>query len=368
MAESAAILIIDDEAVIRESCCRILGPEGYRIETAADGERGLQKVKELKPDLALVDLKMPGVDGIEVLEKIREIDPAIISIVITGYATIETAVEAMKRNAYDFIPKPFTPDQLKIIVKRGLEKRNLAQESARLRYEKNKMRENFITLVSHQLRSPLISIQQYFEVILGGFTGEVSGKQREMIREASERIEELIKLINNWLNMTRIEAKNLTGKFQPVNLSSLISQTVELMCPVAKAKKVILRTDCPDSLALIKGCEESLKQALTNLISNGINYNRAGGTATLKARENGDFVVVEVSDTGIGISPENLPFIFDEFFRAKVKETQGITGSGLGLSIVKRIIEAHQGSISVKSELDKGTTISVLLPKTGLKP
>ena len=368
MAEEAKILIIDDEEVVRESCCRILSEEGHQIETATDGERGLQKVKQLKPDLALVDLKMPGMDGIEILEKIQDIDPDIVSIVITGYATIESAVEAMKRNAYDFIPKPFTPDQLRIIIRRGLEKRNLALDSARLRHEKNKMRENFITLVSHQLRSPLVSIQQYFEVILGGFAGEVHNKQKEMLKEASGRIDELIKFINNWLNMTRIEAGNLVGKFRPVTLSSVVSQTVELMRPAAEARKVMLRMDFPDSLAPITGCEESLKQAFMNIISNGINYNREGGTATIKGRENGDFIVVEISDTGIGIATENLPFIFDEFFRVKAKETQNISGTGLGLPIAKRIIEAHQGSVRVKSESDKGTTISVLLPKTGLKP
>ena len=365
MAEKNKILIIDDQEIVRESCCRILSEEGYQIETAADGIRGLQMIQQLKPDLALVDLKMPEMDGMTLLEKIREIDPDIIAIVITGYATIETAVEAMKRNAYDFIPKPFTPDQLKIMIKRGLEKRALAREAARLRYEKNQMRENLITLVSHQLRSPLLSIQQYFEVILKGFTGEVPNKQKEMLQEAGKRIDELINLINHWLNMSRIEAGNIIGNFQPVVLTSLVSQTVELMRPAAQEKKVALQTDFPERLAPVAGCAESLKQAFTNIISNGINYNRQGGTASIKVRENGDYIVVEVSDTGIGIAPENLPLIFDEFFRVKAQETQNIPGTGLGLAIAKRIIEAHQGSIRAQSEPGKGTTISVFLPKTG---
>jgi len=120
MSGQATILVVDDDKAIRDSCCHTLTYDGYRAETAEDGDSGLQKIKQVKPDLVLVDLKMPGMSGMELLEKIRDIDPNIVSVVITGYATIESAVEAMKRNAYDFLCKPFTPQQLRIIVKRGL--------------------------------------------------------------------------------------------------------------------------------------------------------------------------------------------------------------------------------------------------------
>ena len=367
MSRKTTILVIDDEKAMRDSCCQVLTKDGYRIETAEDGDSGLQKISQLKPDLVLVDLKMPGVSGMDLLERVAGIDPNIISIVITGYATIESAVEAMKRNAYDFLAKPFTPDQLRIVTRRGLEKRRLALESAQLRHEKDKMRETFVTLVSHQLRSPLLSIQQYFEVILGGFVGEAAAKQREMIEEANARIDGLIKLINSWLSMSRIEAGSLTGKLQPVALGQILSEAAELLRPVAEAKRVILQMDLPDSLGTVWGCEESLKQAFTNLISNGVGFNREGGTVTITARENDDSLEVEISDTGIGISEDKLPFIFDEFFRVKTKETRGIAGSGLGLSIVKRIIAAHHGFIKVASKLGQGTTFSVRLPKKELK-
>ncbi|HUS73627.1 MAG TPA: tetrahydrofolate dehydrogenase/cyclohydrolase catalytic domain-containing protein [Sedimentisphaerales bacterium] len=120
MPGQATILVVDDEEAMRDSCCQALAVDGYRTETAEDGDSGLQKLREIKPDLVLVDLKMPGMNGMELLEKIRDVDPNIVSVVITGYPTRESAVEARKRNAYDFLPKPFTPDQLRIIVKRGL--------------------------------------------------------------------------------------------------------------------------------------------------------------------------------------------------------------------------------------------------------
>ena len=363
ISEKATILVIDDEKAMRDSCCQVLTKDRYRTETAENADSGLQKIREIKPDLVLVDLKMPGLSGMELLEKIGDIDPNIVSIVITGYATIESAVEAMKRNAYDFLPKPFTPDQLRIVTRRGLEKRALTVEAAKLQREKEMMRDNFVILVSHQLRSPLASAKQYLAVILAGFAGDVANKQKEMIKDATKRIDELLKLVDDWLDISHIEAGKFTEKFEPVALTPVLSKTVKLLQPAAQLKKVRLQMQPPDSLSVVHGDEESLKQAFMNLISNAINYNKEKGTVTVSTTEHDDCLVVEVSDTGIGISQENLSFIFDQFFRVKAKETRSITGSGLGLPIAKRIIEAHKGAIKVVSELGKGTTFSVFLPK-----
>ena len=356
-------MVIDDEKAMRDSCYQVLSKDGYATETAENGQSGLQKIREVRPDLVLIDLKMPGMGGMELLEKIGQIDPDIISIVITGYATIESAVEAMKRNAYDFLPKPFTPDQLRIVIKRGLERRRLAAESARLRREKKMMRENFITLVSHQLRSPLASVKQYFGVIREGFAGEVTDKQKEIIQKAGGYIDSLVQLINDWLDMSRVEAGRIRDKSEPVSLAAVLSEALEVLKPQAEAKKVVLELNSADNLPLLNGDPKCLKEAFLNLLSNGIKYNREGGRVTVTVREQGDDLVIEVSDTGIGISRENLPFIFDEFFRIKSKETQHITGTGLGLSIARKIIEAHNGCVKVVSEPGRETTFSILLPK-----
>lgn len=361
--QKATILVIDDEEAMRDSCHQVLSKDGYVTETAENGHSGLRKIREVKPDLVLIDLKMPGMGGMELLEKIGEIDPDIISVVITGYATIESAVEAMKLNAYDFLPKPFTPDQLRIVIERGLERRRLAAESARLRREKEMMRENFITLVSHQLRSPLASVKQYFGVIREGFAGEVTDKQKEIIQKADGYIDSLVQLINDWLDMSRVEAGRVRDKSEPVSLAAVLSETLGVLKPQAEAKKVVLELNSADNLPQLNGDPKCLKEAFLNLVSNGINYNREGGTVTITIREQGDDLIVKVSDTGIGISQENLPFIFDEFFRIKSKETQHITGTGLGLPIAKRIIEAHNGCVKVVSELGRGTTFSIFLPK-----
>ncbi len=363
MSGSRTVLVIDDEEPIRDSCCQVLARAGYRTYAAEEGDTGLRKVAGIKPDLVLVDLKMPGMSGMELLEKIAEIDPGIVSVVITGYGTIESAVEAMKRNAYDLLPKPFTPDQLRIVVKRGLERRMLAVESERLRREKEMMRENFVTLVSHQLRSPLASIKQYFAVIAEGFAGNVTDKQKQIIAKAGKSLDDLMQLINDWLDMSRISSGRIADKFEPVAIGPVLSEIIEIEKPLADAEKIKLGLNLCNGTASICADRESLQQAITNIVCNAIHYTPHGGSVTVSTREQGGEVIVEVSDTGIGISKDDLPFIFEEFFRVKSSQTQHVTGSGLGLPITKRIIDAHNGRIKVDSELGKGTTFSIFLPK-----
>lgn len=361
--EKASILVVDDEEAIRDSCCQVLAKAGYNTHAAKDGNDGIENVTETRPDLVLVDLKMPGMSGMEILEKVAQIDPGIVCIVITGYATIESAVEAMKRNAYDFLPKPFTPDQLRIVVKRGLERRRLALESQRLRREKEIMRENFVTLVSHQLRSPLASVRQYFAVIRDGFAGNVTDKQKQIIETAGRYLDDLMRLINDWLDMARIDSGRIARKFEPVALETVFLEILDGLAALAEAAKVTLNLRLSAETPAVYGDRESLKQALMNFVSNAIRYNREGGTVTINAGLQSNEVVIEVCDTGIGISQEDVPFIFDEFFRVKNDQTRHISGTGLGLPIARRIIEAHHGRINVDSEPGKGTTFTIVLPK-----
>ena len=168
MAESGTderVVVIDDDNAMRLSCRQILGRMGLAVETYSDGAQGLAGVAREKPGLVVVDLKMPGLSGLEVLCRIHEIDPSIVVVVITGYATIDTAIEAMKAGAYDFLPKPFAPDQLRVIVSRALERRRLAAESRRLEVEREMLKRRFVSFVSHQLKSPLAAIHQYLDLI-----------------------------------------------------------------------------------------------------------------------------------------------------------------------------------------------------------
>lgn len=358
------ILVIDDEESMRDSCSQILTKSDFQAITAEDGTIGLEKLTALKPEVALIDLKMPGISGFEILEKIGEIDAHIIPIVITGYATVDSAVEAMKKGAYDFLPKPFTPEELRIIIKRALERRKLILEAESLRLEKKLMEENFITMVSHQLRSPLVTIQQYFEVILAGMAGQVEEKTKEMIGRARDRLDGLLKLINDWLDLARISRGQIVDKFRRIDLRKLLEKQVEFLRPFAQENSVSLELEPSTPSASIQGDEQTLEQVFSNLITNAIKYNRPQGRVTIRLREEPGLIAVEVEDNGIGIAKEQIPHVFDQFYQVSRREGQRFKGTGLGLSIAKKIVEAHNGSILVSSEPGKGSLFTVLLPKS----
>ncbi len=357
------VLVIDDEASMRDSCCMILEKEGFDTDSAENGIIGLEKIEANRPDFAIIDLKMPRMSGQEVLEKVREIDRDIIPIVITGYATVESAVEAMKKGAYDFLPKPFSPEELRIIMRRGLERKKLIRETKRLRREKKLMEENFITMVSHQLRSPIVAIVQYFEIILAGMVGQVEEKQKEMILKAKERSEELLELINDWLSIARVNGGQIIDNLKPIFLGGILSEIVDFLHPVAKEKNISLKLPALSGDDMILGDQESLEQVFVNLITNAIEYNRPDGDVTIFIKKNVDSIQVDVEDTGVGIAHEHLPYIFDQFYQIDRSKRKGDKGSGLGLTIAKKIVDAHGGSIQISSELGKGSIFTVILPK-----
>ncbi|HSB05325.1 MAG TPA: response regulator [Thermodesulfobacteriota bacterium] len=494
--DQASILVIDDELIMREGCTRILSKEGWSVITAENGQQGLEGV-QARPeeiDVILLDLMMPGMSGMEVLDQIQRIDPNLLVIVITGYATVESAVEAMKKGAYDFIPKPFTPDQLRIVVRRALERRALQKEAEFLRRERekslrdiatekskiktiihsmgdgvlvcdregylvltnpaasrllnvsqdspvgillseanlpselskvitetiggkdlsyscvsqelaigdatqtrqlflrahtcpiqndlgetlgsvsvlqdistlkelDKMKSEFIAMVAHELRAPIAAVEQQLLVILDRLAGEVTEKQEELLSRAKERIKGLLDLIKDLLDLSKIEAGRLVQYKEPLLLPEVIQQVVDLMRTEAEAKRIDLQFFAPPSVPAITADRNAMEGVFSNLVSNAIKYTLEGGKVSISLSEEGSCVKAKVSDTGVGIAKEDVPKIFDRFYRVKTARTRQIVGTGLGLYIVKNIVDAHFGSISVESELGKGTTFSLLLPK-----
>lgn len=358
-----SVLVIDDEESMRDSCCLILAREGFETDSAENGEIGLAKLQESPPDFVLIDLKMPGIGGLEVLDQAKKINPGIIPIVITGYATVGSAVEAMKRGAYDFLPKPFTPEELRLIIRRGIERKRLQQETESLRREKKLIEENFITMVSHQLRSPLVAVAQYFEVILGGHVGEVAPRQKDMIEKAKVRLEGLLDLISDWLSVARMNGGRLVDRLKPAHLEPLLARLIEFLQALTGEKHIALKLSPGSGSDLAPADWETLEQVFSNLITNAIKYNREGGSVDVSVREEADSIIVNVTDTGVGIPQEHLPFLFDQFYQIDRSKRSGDKGSGLGLTIAKKIVDAHGGTIHVTSEEGAGSTFSVRLPK-----
>lgn len=362
MEDKSKILIIDDEEVVLDSCTQILKSGDYHIETAQNGETGIKVVQELKPDLVYVDLKMPGVSGFEVLEKINEIDPTIVSIVITGYATVSSAVEAMKKGADDFLPKPFTPDELRLITQRGLEKRRLVLETIALRKEKEMLRDHFAAIVSHELKSPLGAVQQNLFLLEDELSSELTEDQKNRFEHIKTRLSDLMKLIHTWLRVISAEdIEKIRDEFKPTSITTVISKAIESVQPHAMRKDIEIVTSVDKTLEPVNGDEGTLIEAVVNVLGNAIKFSRLGSEIEVTVKGQEDSILISVTDTGVGISKEDLPLIFNDFYMGKSGHVAE-AGSGLGLALTRRIVEAHNGSISVESELGEGSTFTICLP------
>lgn len=354
-----SILVIDDEKNIRDGCKAILEEEGWQVATCADGESGIDTVRNGIFDLALLDLKMPGLGGIEVFHAIRGIDPSIMVIVITGYATVQSAVDAMKQGAYDFVAKPFSPDQLIIVVRRALEKRAVERSARNLREQLDRLRMDFVAMVSHELRSPLASVTQQLMALE---QIEKIDKGKGMLQGALETLEELRQLVEDLLDVSRIEAGRMVEEKVNTDMNRLISDSVGFYTTKAEQCGVRISLDLPGDKILALVDPKCIRRVLDNLIDNAIKYSSEGGRVSVKGACTGTKVEIHVEDDGIGIAPENLPLVFERFYRVRGRKKKGVSGSGLGLSIVRGIVESHGGNVEVQSEVGKGSRFKVILP------
>jgi signal transduction histidine kinase len=361
MRDRSRILIIDDEEVVLDSCTQILEGSGHLIQTAPDGATGLKLVEEFQPDLVFVDLKMPGLPGMEVLARINALDPTIVTVVITGFATVGSAVDAMKKGAYDFLPKPFTPEEFRLIARRSLERRKLILETIALRREKELLREHFAHIVSHELKAPLGAVQQMLFAFEFEASDALDESQKQKLQRMKVRIEDMLNLINSWLRVISVDINKLKENFKPIPVTLPISKALESVESLAVRKNIEIATSISSTLSLINADGLSLSEALVNILGNAIKYSQDGSRIMVQADEGHNEILVSVKDSGIGISPEDLPHIFEGFYRGKGTQTVA-TGHGIGLAVSRQIIEAHAGSIAVESELGKGSTFVIRLP------
>ena len=470
------ILVIDDEPRLRQVCRRVLEPRGYEIFEAVDGLEGLKAIDRMGPHLVLVDLMMPNLNGFEVLSAAREKHPDLSFVVITGFATLEKAVEAMKQGADDFLAKPFKPDDLSLVVERVLRRvktlQDMVLEKSRTRliveYSANgvlvinadgrvaltnpvlremsglgdedhrgkpvedvlpckevvealkcilegggeplsrrtcktsldtgrgplllevtckpfldtsghtlgalaifndvtawqrldELKSEYVSTVAHDIASPLGSVISQLQTLESGLAGELNEKQAHLVERARLRVQGIVDLSKDLLDLARMEAGGM-GEPEPVDLAGLLKEAVDIHRDQAKAKGQSLELEIAPNLPGVRGIPRALGQVFNNLVSNAVRYTPDGGSVKVSASAAPGLAVISVADTGFGIPEEDRDKIFTRFYRVKDANTRHIVGTGLGLPIVKKVVEEMGGSISLQSEPGKGSTFTVSLP------
>jgi signal transduction histidine kinase len=367
MQPNSNILVIDDEEVVLDSCTQVLADADYQVTTTNNGAQGLKLVDEIQPDLIFLDLKMPGLSGFEVLGRIRDQHPLMVVIVITGYATVSSATEAMKKGAFDFLPKPFTPEELRLITQRGLEHSRLVQQTVALQREKEILRENFAAIVSHELKAPLGAIQQNLYALTEELAGQLTDDQKDRLTRLKTRLDDLLKLIHSWLRVFSVDINKLKETFQPVAVADVVAKAVNTVQPHALRKAIEIESSVADSLPRVNGDEGSLIEVLVNLLCNAVKYSFPNSTVRVRAEAQNHRVRLSVTDTGVGVAKQDLPHLFQDFGRGQAQPA-GVAGCGLGLAISRRIVEVHGGAVAVESEPGRGSTFTILLPALPAAP
>ncbi len=222
-----------------------------------------------------------------------------------------------------------------------------------------------VYVAGHDLKAPLAAVQAYMAVVLEGYAGEIPDKVLKILKRSSTRVMQMIELISNIMDLSRLEAGQLISELKETSMESVIKNSLEVVAVEAQQKEIALKKELPQPLPKVRGDELRLQQVLTNLLVNAVTYTPSGGLVTLRVKEKPDEILIEVLDTGIGIPPQDMPHLFDEFFRGSNVE---VPGTGLGLAIVKRIVEAHGGRVWAESpcpETGQGSRFSFTLPRQG---
>ncbi|NCA76121.1 MAG: hybrid sensor histidine kinase/response regulator [Alphaproteobacteria bacterium] len=366
------ILVVDDEPGIRSGVSRILRnfrvdypfmdePFDFEVLEAATGEEGIEIIESNPPDILLLDNKLPGIQGVEVLEYIKKKQISIVVVMITSYASLELAVKATSDGAYDFIPKPFTPQELKSSVENITKRVFLKKMTTRLQNTGKQIRFTFLSVLSHELKAPLNAIEGYLKMIKERQNGTQLADYDVMIDRSLERIKGMRTLILDLLDLTRVESGKAKRNITRVDLVSIARTAMDTMRPYAIQRDVVLNLQTREPVEMDADSEE-LEIIFNNLISNAIKYNRDGGRVDCLIEPSDGNLVIQVTDTGIGMTPAEIEKIFDDFVRIKNEKTKNITGTGLGLSIVKKLIDHYNGRIEVVSNPDAGSTFKVILP------
>jgi signal transduction histidine kinase len=354
-ASKPHILVVDDEMGPRESLKMILHPY-YNVHTADRGAQAVEMLKQVPVDLVTVDLKMPGFSGINVLEKVKQHDPDIEAIIITGYGSLDTAIEGLRLGAFDYISKPFDVNHILALVRRGLERRNA---KARLRQVKS----DFLSNVSHELRTPLSVVVGFVYLLLNQVIGKLSEEQQKVLETVYRNSEELLELIDNVLWMTSLNAGEATATIEKFDGRDVVKETAKRYEKAILEKGLKLNVQLPDGDLSIVSDRAKIERVFQNVFNNAVKFT-SEGEVTVKAQLTADRkrVEFEITDTGTGIEESKIDSIFEPFHQADNSTQRAYSGLGLGLTVARRMTELVGGKLEVSSKRQVGTRVTMSFP------
>jgi signal transduction histidine kinase/HPt (histidine-containing phosphotransfer) domain-containing protein len=373
MFKNKSILIIDDSETIHTYLGNVLKTKGaVDVDGAATGQAGLEKCAHHAYDLILLDLIMPDMDGIEVLQRIRATNDTSTVVVITGHGGIKSAIAASHFGADGYIEKQDITvtrrDHMDFMY--ALEQAIEHRAGLVAQKQLEQVRAEFYSIVAHDMRNPATLIAMASDMLTDGSVEPLTPRQNELVTLIGEATDRLLRLTKDYLDFAKIEAGYLRLNRTQIDLRQLIESSVRIVRLQAEVKQQTLTLDMPPTPVLAWVDAEKFRQVFDNLLSNAVKYTHEEGHIVLHLRTEEDQVFFQVSDDGIGISSEQLPLIFTKYHRVPGQETARIAGTGLGLIIVKEIVEAHGGRIWVESNgvPGQGTTFTFTMPLTPENP
>jgi signal transduction histidine kinase len=379
MQEPARILVVEDEVGSRLTLCGILEDAGYEVTGVEKGTEALEVIKDGNFNVIITDIKLPDVGGMSVLELAKEINPDVAVVIMTGYASVETAVNAVNEGAYAYFVKPVNMDEMKTAIVNALRQQRLSRENKRLvddlqrsnklLFEANRQlraateaKSIFLAHMSHELRTPLNAVIGFSDLLLGGVAGKINNKQRQCLEDILSSGKHLLSLINEILDLSKVEAGKIDIRPESLRLADVVDDAVTTVKPMIDESKHELAISIAEDLPPVYGDRNRLKQILLNLLSNAIKFTPDGGKISLETSREDDFCKVSMVDNGIGIRKEDQTCIFEPFTQLDTQPGERKQGTGLGLALTKQLVELLGGKIWVESEYGKGSQFSFTIP------
>jgi signal transduction histidine kinase len=357
------ILVVDDEDSLRMTLKLRLQSSAFDVETAADGDEALEKLKKFNADLVLLDINMPNMDGIETLGHIAELYPTIEIIMLTGFADFSTAIECLKKGAKDYLVKPIELTELITRVKSTLR----AKTSERAYHE---LQQQYMSTFFHDLLGPIMTVDSTIEHVIEGKSGTVSKEQDVLLRYAGELSDKMVARIREMIDLSQFEAGLVNLERKPLDIGIF----ADMMCIryeiLAKAKDIKLVKKIDKNLPPVNFDFDKVAQVVNNILDNAIKYTLRDGTIYITVskkaeevhRKKKEFVMFTIKDNGVGIPADELPLVFNKYKEQLTSKPSDLKTTVLGLAVSKHIVEAHGGKIWVDSEVGKGSTFCFTLP------